>query len=159
MDENRRRILEMVAQGKISVDEAEKLLSLLEQPEEAPPGPSSPPSARARPIRQAPFGSAQGRPSHLRVVVQPEPDSPTDDSRLERVDVRVPLSVIRAGMKLPALLPQGALAGINEALRKKGLDIDIRNLDSEEIEEVIEALSAIEIDVRDGAQKVRIYTE
>ncbi|MGH2543271.1 MAG: SHOCT-like domain-containing protein, partial [Ardenticatenaceae bacterium] len=40
MPQNRRRILEMVAQGKIGVDDAERLLSLLEQAGETPIEPS-----------------------------------------------------------------------------------------------------------------------
>ena len=33
MSENRKRILDMLAQGKINVDEAERLLTTMEQPD------------------------------------------------------------------------------------------------------------------------------
>ena len=38
MTENRRQVLDMLAQGKITVEEAERLLSLVDQPTGSDPG-------------------------------------------------------------------------------------------------------------------------
>ena len=55
MSEDRKKILEMLSQGKISVDEAEKLLAALSQSDGAANG-----QTRGRPI-----------PKYLRVLVEP----------------------------------------------------------------------------------------
>lgn len=57
MSEERRKILEMLSQGKISVDEAEKLLAVLSAPE--------PEENEAR--------SAKLRTKYVRIVVEPGP--------------------------------------------------------------------------------------
>ena len=62
MGENQKKILEMLADKKISVDEAYRLLSLVE-PE--------------RGAETASFGKAESgkpNPKYIRVVVQPDPD-------------------------------------------------------------------------------------
>ena len=86
MTDNRKRVLDMLAEGKISVDEAERLLSIVDQPDEEPKEGEPTESRRRQP------------PKYLRVLVEDE----DADSSKERVNVRVPMALIRAGMKLPA---------------------------------------------------------
>ena len=143
MNENSRRVLEMLSEGKVSVDEAERLLSLVdEEPETTtavqPLAPPAPPQA----------GSAR---RYLRVTVDSDDD--------EHIDVRVPLALIKAGVKLHTLLPAQATTGINTALQDNGINVDIDNLRTEDLEQLIDALSEIEVNIQDGDDKVRVYCE
>jgi hypothetical protein len=63
-------------------------------------------------------------------------------------------------MKLTALIPPEALDKANKALREKGINFDVRNIKSEDIEGLIEALGDMEIDV-EGAkgEKVKVFVE
>ena len=142
----RQRILDMLAEGKISVEEAERLLPLVEQP------PSSGPSASEGQDLNRP------RPKYLHVIVEPNPDSGSENGG-ERVNVRVPMALIRAGMKLAALIPQAAATGINEAMREQGIDLDVRNLKGDELEQLVDALENLEVDVQGGDQNVRVFIE
>ncbi len=146
MTDNRRQILDMLAQGKISVDEAERLLALVDQPAGGEPGRTESSDAR-RPPRK-----------YLRVVV--EPDAGADPgTETERVNIRVPMALIRAGVKLASLIPSHAATSVDEALGKHGLGVDLRNLKPDDLEGLVEALSDLEVDVHGGKQKVRIYVE
>ena len=77
----------------------------------------------------------------------------------ERVNIRIPMALIRAGMKLHALIPAEASAGINQAMRERGIDIDLRNLKTEDLEQLIDALTDLEIDVQAQDRKVHIFVE
>ena len=143
MSENQKRVLEMLAQNKISVDEAERLLSAVEQPTGAESGT---------------FGtstSLKEKPKYIRVQVRPNnEENPAPDA--EHVNIRVPLALLYAGVKLTSLIPSNA---VNEALKQKGIDFDIQKLKNEDMEALISALCDLEVDVRNGKEKVRIYVE
>ena len=146
MTENRRQILDMLAEGKISVDEAERLLALVEQP----PGGES---RRA----SAPEGDTPA-PKYLRIVVEPNPDGSSDAGK-ERVNIRVPMGLIRAGVKLTALIPSDVGARVNDALRKQGIDLDLRALKAQDLDQIIDGLRDLEVEAEDGQHKVHVYTE
>ena len=142
MNENRRRVLEMTASGKLSAEEAERLLSAMGEERE-------PSSDVVAPV-------AQGEAKYLRIVVEPDPEtSPNGD----RVNIRVPLALFRAGIRLSALLPEGTANGINKALRSKGLDFDVHNIRPDAVDELIASLTGFEIDVQEVSERVRIFTE
>ena len=143
MIENRKRVLDMLAEGKITSDEAERLLYAIDRP--PAPGES---------------GDEQPRPAakYLRVVVEPGADR-GDNGGGERVNIRIPMALIRAGVKLAALVPAEAATGINEALRSKGLDLDVRSLKTDELDKLIDALRDLEVDVESPDERVRIYVE
>ena len=140
MAHNQRKILEMLADDKISVDEATRLLSLVDQPE------GEVPSTGHGSRRQA---------KYLRIVVQPNKDNDNG----ERVNIRVPMGLLRAGIKLASLIPQKASNQVNAALQDKGLDMDIREFKVEDLEMLVDALSDLEVDVESGKEKVNIYVE
>jgi len=144
MSENQRRILEMLAQNKISVDEATRLLALVEPPATSTGGPSE----RAR--------AGKEDAKYLRVQVQPRGDG---NGEVEHVNIRVPMGLIRSGIKLTALIPSKASDQVNDALRAKGIDMDIRDFKTEDLETLVDALSDLEVDVESGKEKVRIYVE
>jgi len=142
MSDNQRRILDMLAEKKISVDEAQRLLSLIEPERDTETKTSRDTSGRKRNLK------------YFRVVVEPGAGAAG-----ERVNIRVPIALIRAGIKLTSLIPAHASDQVNEALREKGIDFDVRNLKEEDFQELVEALSDLEVDIQGGKEKVHVYVE
>lgn len=146
MTENRRQILDMLSQGKITVDEAERLMAVVDQPEGAEAGRSG--SSKSR----------QSSAKYLRVVVGSDSEDGSE-SDADRVNIRIPLALIKAGVRLAALLPADTTKKVNEAMEKQGLGLDLRNLKPEDLDQLVDALAELEVDVHDGKQKVRVYVE
>jgi len=147
MTENKKKILEMLADKKISVDDAYRLLSVIES-DRGQPGDTT----RAEP-------EVKSKPKYLRVSVMPDPENERAEN-VDRVNVRVPMSLIRAGIKLTALIPPEALDKVNGALKDKGINFDVRSVKPEDIEELIDALAELEVDVISGrGEKVRVFVE
>lgn len=142
MSDNRKRILEMLEAGKINAEEAMKLLAAMENGSEEP-GESIP--------------SALKKIKYLRVMVD-NPNKKGGDSP-EKVNVRVPVSLIRAGMKFTKLIPGNAASHVEGALREKGVNFDLKNIKDEDIESLIDALRELEVDIDGGEGKVRVYAE
>jgi DNA-binding transcriptional ArsR family regulator len=143
VNEQRRQILEMLAEGKITADEAEQLIDALESEQ-----PESPPGAVSR---------SKARPKHLRVVVS-WADGPGGDGP-GRVNVRVPLQLLRAGVRLTSLIPPQALTKVNAELDRSGVPIDLSELKPQHLEELIEQLDEVTIDVDDPDTKVQVFCE
>ncbi len=144
MQNNRRQILDMLAEGKIGVEEAERLLSLV-----SPEGESAGSGRHTK----------ESRPQvkYLRVCVEPGADAGEDDA--ERVNIRVPMALIRAGVKLATLIPNSAADSVNKELKKKGINFDISTFKAEDLESLVDALQDLEVDVEDGRHKVRVFVE
>jgi hypothetical protein len=76
-----------------------------------------------------------------------------------RTAIRIPLALIRAGVKLHTLIPDTA-TDLTRVLSDHGLDRNLRNLTDGDIEHLISAPDVLEIAiVRRGREKVRIYVE
>ena len=146
MPENGRRILEMLAEKKITVEAAERLLALTASEDAA--GNAGPEGAPRR----------KGSPKYLRVKVTAGSGAESIPEA-ERVNVRVPMNLIRAGMKLTALIPPDAADKVHDAFKENGVDFDLRNLKSDDIEELVAALSDLEVDVESGTEKVHVWVE
>lgn len=147
MSDNKKKILEMLAQNKISADDAYRLLSALDGGEGRREGASGVETA------------AKGKAKYLRVTVLPDPDKERSGN-CDRVNVRVPMSLIRAGIKLTSLIPSEARDKVDLALHEKGIDFDIRHMKPEEIEELIGALGDLEVDVvTKNGEKVKVFVE
>ncbi len=144
MSENRKKILQMLAEGKISVSEAERLLSLITSANNRNESNNS--------------TSAKASPRYLYVVVEPKPGA-SPEHRHGKVNVRVPFGLIRAGMKLATLIPPEAADKVNDAMKDKGMSFDMRHLKPEDIEDLISALQDSEVNVDADDETVRIYTE
>jgi hypothetical protein len=140
MNEQRRQVLQMLAEGKITADEAERLIDALsgEEPEAAPSRPRS-------------------RPKYLRVLVMSDDNFGGDGKG--RINVRVPLQLLRAGVRLTALIPPQALTQANAELSKAGVPIDLTQLKPQHIEELIEHLDEVTIDVDQPDAKVKVFCE
>jgi hypothetical protein len=141
MNEDRKRILGMLAGGKITAEEAERLLDAMGRA----PAPQ--------------FGSTaapktNGAPKYFRVEVNAnDPDGPT------KVNVRIPMQLLRAGVRLSALIPPKARDEVNAAMAREGIPFDINQLKPENLDDLIEHLGDFNVDVDSGDAKVRVYCE
>ncbi|MHB0937294.1 MAG: SHOCT-like domain-containing protein [Armatimonadota bacterium] len=138
MSEDRRRILDMLAQGKVTVAEAEQLLN----------------AVGSAPAESAEAPAVKGKPRYLRVLVD-------DDSKGEntRVNIRVPLQLIRAGVKFSALMPKDTQDQMSDALEKKGMHFDLSQLSPESVDAFVEGLGDLTVNVDDDKTKVRVFCE
>jgi len=143
MSEERKKILNMLAEGKINVDEAEKLLEAIGE------------GGKAGDTRITQT-EKKGAPKYLRVEVDGR-DSAT--GKPEKVNIKVPLQLLRAGLKLKSILPDHARDKMNNALHEKGVNFDLNDLKPESLEELIAALSDLTVDVDSEDEKVRVYCE
>src|SRR6185312_12764801 len=109
---------DLLAEGKITAEEAERLIDAVDR--DRPPAAAS---ADARP---------KGRPKYLRVVV----DS-VENGEPGRVNVRVPLQLLRAGVRLAALIPPQALGQATAQLNRSGVPIDLTQLKPEQLEDLV----------------------
>ena len=147
MADNKKKVLEMLAQNKISTDEAYRLLSVLESE-----GSTSEDTAKSG-------TAARMKSKYLRVCVVPGSEH-EHGGKGDRVNIRVPMTLIRAGMKFTSLLPPEARDKVNGALREKGIDFDMRNLKPEDMDELLEALSDLEVDVAGSeGETVKVFVE
>ncbi len=137
MSEERRQILKMVAEGKISPAEAEQLLDAV-----ARTGPEADATQPA---------DVKAKPKFLRILVE--------ESDGDRVNIRVPLSLLRAGVKFGSLLPDQAREKVSGALEAKGIHLDMANA-ADAVEDLIQQLGELSIDVDEGdGDKVRIFCQ
>lgn len=131
-----RKVLEMMAAGKITSEDAERLLDKLNAVTELPAhnAPENHDSTGPIPVRK-----------YLRVVVT---------GAGKDVNMRVPLSFVRAGVGLIGVLP----VDVAQKLGEKGIDLDsLSRLADDKLPGVLNALD-IEIDKGSG-KHVRIFCE
>ena len=147
MSEHRRQILQMLAEGKITADEAERLIAAAEQPSSS--GASQSGSA----------AEARNPPKYLRVQVDSEEKGSKEQGEGPmRVNVRVPMQLLRAGVRLTGLIPAQVLHKANDAIHKQGIPFDLSQIKPENLEEIVEQLSDLSVDVdqRDETAKVKV---
>ena len=140
MSAERKKVLELLATGKITTEEAEKLLNKLD-------------TLAGAEIEGGPAVSSESKPSdgkplrYLRVEVATPGNS--DD-----VNVRIPLSFIRASAGLHVLLPRN----VQDKLHAHGVDIGgLSQLKGQELENVLRELN-VQVD-ESGGKKVRVFCE
>lgn len=129
----------MLAEGKITAEDAERLLDALNRREST--------EEKIQPQHK-------GKLKCLRIEVEPK-----SGEKKDKVNIKIPLQIIRAGIKLGSVIPDDAKNKINEALREKGISLDINDLKGDSIEGILESLSEMSIDVDDDDEKVRIFCE
>lgn len=142
MNGQRRQILEMLSEGKITADEAERLIDALDRQRPEPQ-----PVAAAGP---------RTRPRYIRVVVNSE-EAGTDGP--SRVNVRVPLQLLRAGVRLASLVPPQVLVKVNGELEKSGWPVDLTQLKPQQLEELIDHLGELTVDVDDPNGRIKVFCE
>ena len=134
-----RKVLEMLAAGKITAEDADRLLDKL-SPGRSPGSESSAPAGELPPAPEA------NSPRYLRIIVE----KPGGDN----VNMRVPLNFLRAQSGLLAILPQSVLDKLSDS------DIDVSNLSSLRGKGLEVALQELNIQVEQSSgKKVRLYCE
>ena len=147
MNDSKKKILEMLSDNKISADEAYRLLNAVENDD------------NERQSNSKTYTRKKGKAKYLRVTVLPDPEK-EHAGNVDRVNVRIPMSLIRAGIKLTSLIPNEARDKVNRAFLENGISFDTRNFKPDDIEELIEALSEFEVDVMSSkGEKVRVFVE
>jgi hypothetical protein len=73
--------------------------------------------------------------------------------------VRVPFQLLRAGVRLAALIPKGLQSPINAALKESGMQIDLNALKPEDLEELVNHLGDLTVDVDNPTEKVKVFCE
>lgn len=147
MSEDRARILNMLAEGKITAEEAERLLDALDTrvAANAPAASADTPAIKGDPT---PLLNALPKFLYVKVV----------GDKGENVDVKVPLALVRSGLKLTSLIPPQAMDQINSEMSQHGMSIDFNNLKPEDIDELVEALREMEVNVTgDKGETVKVY--
>ncbi|MCE7002373.1 hypothetical protein LWC34_05935 [Kibdelosporangium philippinense] len=134
----RKDVLELLAEGKITADEAERLIGALERVQ-----PAVVPDVRPK-----------GKAKYLRLVVDTQ-----DAGERTKVNIRVPLQLLRAGVKLAALIPPVAVDKVNAELTKAGVPFDLGQLKPEQLEELVDHLDDLTLDVDQPDTTVRIFCE
>jgi len=131
-----RKVLDMLAEGKITSEDAERLLDKLAAAKE--PAEASAPQAPESPSATTPR-------KYLRILVNGEGKD---------VNVRVPLAFVRTGVGLMAVLPPR----VADRLQDKGFDLSVlKDLKGDELNEALNTLN-ITIDSSDG-KHVRVFCE
>ena len=140
MNEQRKAILDMLAEGKINAQEAEQLIAALE-----PDQPRDAVTVQGRPA---------GKAKYLRVMVDA-----LENGEPGRVNVRVPLQLLRAGVQLAALIPPQALTRVNVKLTDSGVPFDLTQLKPEQLDALIDHLDEMTVEVDQPDTKVRVFCE
>lgn len=144
MNDDRRSILNMLAAGQITADEAERLLKALDRnPEQSA-------------VASAPgYPANQPKAKYLRVSV----DTDDGDEGPTKVNIRVPMQLLRAGVRLSSLIPPSARDEVNAHMREQGIPFDLNQLKPENLEDLVDQLSDLTVDVDQEKTKVRIFCE
>jgi len=152
MSEGRKQILEMLAGGRINADEAERLLVALESGNGG--GASSSPGIGAQEPKK--------RAKYLRVLVEADESMTGLKGGTTTVNVRVPMQLLRAGVRLASLIPQQAHDQLDHALSSHGVPLTLSQIKPENLEELIDYLEDLTVDVdgKDGnTTKVKVFCE
>ena len=132
MSEEKRKILEMLSNGKISVQEAEQLLQAVEAPSQT---------------------ETKAEPRYFRILVN---KPARDGKKAENVNIRVPITVVRGGLRLSALFP--GMLGKKKIQLDNGTELDLSKIHYTDLEAMIKDIGELSVDV-DGEQQVRIRCE
>ena len=154
MGDDRCRILDLLAAGKITAEEAARLLDALgEKGPAAGDAQAQTKSGGSRWSWSKPSGTATaagtaGIAKFLFVRV--------NSQKGDNINVKIPIALLRAGLKLTSLIPPQAADQINRTMAEKGMKFDLSSFKPEDLEELIEAIREMEIDV-DGANGDKVH--
>lgn len=161
MNENRRQILNMLAASKITAEEAERLLSALESNGGGGDFASAKSSSGSAADGSKPE-PAKSRAKYLRVLVEAD-DGCTGTKGPTTVNIRVPMQLLRAGVRLASLIPAQAHRHLDEALSRNGVPMTLSQIKPENLEELVNHLDDLTLDVaaRESKSnvKVRVFSE
>ncbi len=128
--------------SELTTDEAARLLNALDAqatPQDDRGGPAAEAVAAPLPL-----------PKYIYVKVV--------STKGDNVNVKIPINLVRAGLKLSSFIPQPAMEQINKSMEDHGPSVDLPNFKADDLEELIQALREMEVNV-DAANgdNVRVY--
>ena len=135
MSEDTRKVLEMLSQGKVSVLEAEQLLGAV----------GTTPSQGT--------DEKKPEPKYFRILVN---KPAREGKKAEAVNIRVPMTVVRGGLRLGALVP--GMLGNKKIQLGNGNELDLSKVTYTDLEAMIKDIGELTVDV-DGDAQVRIRCE
>ena len=135
MTEERRQVLEMLAQGKVTVQEAEQLLQAVAQPGQNADG-------------------TKVEPKYFRILVN---KPAREGKKAENVNIKVPMTVVRGGLRLGALFP--GMLGKKKIQLDNGTELDLSKVTYTDLEAMIKDIGELTVDVDGGDAQVRIRCE
>jgi hypothetical protein len=133
MSEETRKVLEMVSNGKITVLEAEQLLTAVNvasQNEEK-----------------------KAEPRYFRILVN---KPARDGEKGENVNIKVPMTVVRGGLRLSSIFP--GILGKKKIQMDDGTELDLSKIHYADLEAMIKDIGELTVEV-DGNTQVRIRCE
>jgi len=142
----RRRVLKLLAEGKITVDEADKWLRAMTTHAHG---------ARAA-ASQAPSATATSNKRYVRITVH---KLSTDGRREEDVNLRVPINLVKSGVRLAGLIPGFPGDEVSAWFRGRGVDLDWSKLDGRAVETMLDELGDRDIRIDSASAQVRIACE
>ena len=147
-----RRILDMLSQGKITVDEADRLIKAM----------SADPPAETATADTATDG--RRRPRWFRINIHKPAKDQTH--RPKDVNIRVPITVVKGGMRLGAIIATFAGEKAAQRMKERGLDLDLSTINGDlsrmngaDFDTFLKSLDDMNIEIDDGKSQVRITTE
>ncbi len=145
-----RRVLDLLSQGKITVDEADRLIKAVSADHTAAadqPGSDNRPPARWFRI-------------NIHKPAKDQTHKPKD------VNIRVPIAVVKGGMRLGAIIATFAGEKAAQRMKERGVDLDLATINGDfsrmngaEFDSFLRSLDEMNIEVDDGKSQVRITTE
>jgi ribosome maturation protein Sdo1 len=142
MSEETRKVLDMLKEGKISSDDAERLLDKL-----GPAGATIDTAGNKEDVPEKAAGTAK-KLRYLRIMVE-RPGA-------KEVNIRMPLSFVRSSQSLLSLLP----ARVAERLQERGVFVGVTKLHSLNNEDFAQAVEELNVDIdEEGGKKVKIFCE
>jgi hypothetical protein len=139
MSHETRQVLEMLSEGKVNVQEAEQLLNAV---------------GAASQAEDKKAEDKQAEPRYFRILV----NKPAHDGKkAENVNIKVPITVIRGGLRLGALFP--GLLGKKKIQLDNGTELDLSKIHYTDLEAMIKDIGELTVDVDGGDAQVRIRCE
>ena len=140
MAEERLRILSMLAEGKITTEEADKLLEAMA---------SRTMQTSVEEVKPT-NGFAKCKYMHIRV-------EPKEGKSSERVVVKVPLALVKAGLNFSKLIPKEAQTKVQESMDSKGIPFNMSEMKFEDIEEMFAVMEDLSIDVDTDESTIQVF--
>ena len=76
----------------------------------------------------------------------------------DNVNIKIPVALVRSGLKLTSLIPPLAMDKINDSMAEHGISVDLNNFKPDDIDELVTALRDMEVNVdAKNGDTVRVY--
>jgi hypothetical protein len=139
MNDERTRILEMLSQGKVNIEEASQLLE-----------------ASLKSEKEVSLIHAK---SDKFMYVNVEPKETVEGKKIGKVFVKVPFALIKAGFNIAGLIPKDAQTEINNGLKKQGMSFDFSDFKPENIQDIMASLEQLTVEVDNEDSIIKVYSK